>query len=103
MLELKRKARNKARVEGSICEAYISEEISNFCSLYFEPHIETRRTRPPRNDDGGEPNASNQLSLFQYPVRAFGRSWPRSLNEEELKAASLYILLNCTELEPYIK
>lgn len=51
---LKRKVKNKARVEGSICEAYVLEEISNFCSRYFKPHVATNRTRAPRNDDGDE-------------------------------------------------
>ena len=32
---------NKARVEGSICNAYLAEEISNFCSQYFRSEIDT--------------------------------------------------------------
>ncbi|XP_074300381.1 uncharacterized protein LOC141631640 [Silene latifolia] len=39
---LKRKIGNKARVEGSICNAYLLEKISNFCSLYFEKPIDTK-------------------------------------------------------------
>ena len=64
MHELKMKVRNKAKVEGSIAEAYIMEEISNFCSMYFEPEIQTRRTRPPRNDDGGDSFHSDRLSIL---------------------------------------
>jgi len=41
MLYLKRKVRNKAKVEGSICEAYVLEEISNF-ALMFVPDSMTR-------------------------------------------------------------
>ena len=37
-----KKIGNKARIEGSICNAYLLEEISNFCSLYFEDHIDTK-------------------------------------------------------------
>ncbi|XP_038680928.1 uncharacterized protein LOC119981859 [Tripterygium wilfordii] len=44
---LKKKVKNKARVEGSICEAYIVEETSSFASYYFEPHVSSRRTRVP--------------------------------------------------------
>ena len=51
MFDLKKKVQNKARVEGSICEAYILEEISHFSSMYFEPHIPTRYTCLPRNDE----------------------------------------------------
>ncbi|MQL86093.1 hypothetical protein Taro_018624 [Colocasia esculenta] len=50
------KVRNKAQVEGSITQAYLIEEISNFCSMYFDTEIRTRCTQPPRNDDGGDSN-----------------------------------------------
>ena len=39
---LKKKIGNKARVEGSIYNAYLNEEVANFCSLYFEQHVETK-------------------------------------------------------------
>ncbi|MQL85662.1 hypothetical protein Taro_018168 [Colocasia esculenta] len=60
------KVRNKAKVKGSIAEAYIMEEISNFCSMHFEPEIQTRRTRPPHNDDGGDFVQSDRISIFKY-------------------------------------
>ena len=46
--------KNKARVEGSICNAYLVEEASLFCSYYFEEHVHTRHRRHrrvPRNND----------------------------------------------------
>jgi hypothetical protein len=39
---LKQKIGNKAFVEGSICNTYLLEEISNFCSMYYEEHIDTK-------------------------------------------------------------
>ena len=78
------------------------EEISNFCSMYFEPEIQTRRTRPPRNDDGGDSFHSDRLSIFKYPGRAYGRSSCRMLNDRELHCAEIYILLNCMEVESYV-
>ena len=103
MHELKLKVRNKAKVEGSIAEAYIMEEISNFCSLYFKPEIQTRRTRPPRNDDGGGDSVhSNHLSIFIHPGRAYGHSSSRILTDRELHIAEIYILLNCIEVESYV-
>ncbi|KAJ8755630.1 hypothetical protein K2173_022225 [Erythroxylum novogranatense] len=50
---LKKNVKNKARVEGSICNAYLVEEASTFCGYYFEPHVNTRARKVPRNDDGG--------------------------------------------------
>ena len=97
------KVRNKAQVEGSITQAYLIEEISNFCSMYFDTEIQTRRTQPPRNDDGGESYVSDQLSIFKCPGRAFGYSSTRPLEDRELVAAEIYIFMNCAELEPYIE
>jgi hypothetical protein len=32
---------NKAKVEGSICEAYLIDEITNFASYYFGDDLQT--------------------------------------------------------------
>lgn len=56
--------KNLAYVEGSFCEAYITEEISSFCSLYFEPTMETILNQGPRNDDGGYMELIGHLSNF---------------------------------------
>lgn len=42
LCKLKKNVRNKARVEGSIVNAYLVEEASNFCLYYFEGHVITR-------------------------------------------------------------
>ena len=69
MFNLKKKVKNKAHVEASICETYIVEEISTFISYYFEPHMRTRINRVPRHDDGGEVPSSGNLSIFSNPKR----------------------------------
>ena len=101
---LKKNVGNKARVEGSICNAYLVEEASNFCSHYFESHVHTRQRNVPRNDDGGVvvPIEGN-LSIFTYPGRSYGTAKPRPIEGEELRAAQTYILLNCDEVTPYIE
>jgi hypothetical protein len=63
----KKKVKNKAHVEASICEAYIVEEISTFILYYFEPHLRTRINRVPRHDDGAEVPSSGNLSIFSNP------------------------------------
>jgi len=45
---LKKSVRNKARLEGSIAEAYVADEALTFCSRYMED-LETRFNRHPRN------------------------------------------------------
>ena len=74
---LKKNVGNKARVEGSICNAYLVEEASNFCSHYFESHVHTRQWNVPRNDDGGVavPIEGN-LPIFTYSGRSYGTTKP---------------------------
>jgi hypothetical protein len=104
LFNLKKKVKNKAHVEASICEAYIVEEISTFISYYFEPHLRMRINRVPRHDDGGEVPSSGNLSIFSNP----GRPTPKNvvsgryLSEIEFKAHN-YVLFNCDELRPFIK
>nr|KAJ0184983.1 hypothetical protein LSAT_V11C900499390 [Lactuca sativa] len=52
--QLKKDVKNKARVEGSIVNAYLLREASIFCSHYFETRVPTRNRKFPRNDDGEE-------------------------------------------------
>jgi hypothetical protein len=69
LFNLKKKVKNKAHVEASICEAYIIEEISTFISYYFKPHLRTMINRVPWHDDGGEVPSSGNLSIFSNPKR----------------------------------
>nr|KAJ0199664.1 hypothetical protein LSAT_V11C600330190 [Lactuca sativa] len=43
--------KNKARVEGSVVNAYLLREASIFCFHYFETGVPTRNRKLPRNDD----------------------------------------------------
>lgn len=94
--------KNKAKVEASICNAYLVEEVSSFCTHYFEPHIKTKSRRVERNDDGGAISPST-ISTFKYLGRPSGSSKTRFLTDQEYDAAALYILLNTEEVEPYVE
>nr|GEW29916.1 hypothetical protein [Tanacetum cinerariifolium] len=100
----KKKVKNKARVKCLICEAYIMEEISNFCSHYFEPHVLTNSTRVRRNDDGGNMNEREDvLSIFKHPARPSGNSKCRYLNDDEYTTAIFYVLQNYEEIQPFFR
>ena len=94
---------NKARVEGSIVEAYVVEEMSNFVSLYFKDEVASRLHRPERYDDGGFVENDPRLLIVSYPGRATGTIPVRNLTEEELNAAHYYIMNNCPEFRDFIK
>nr|GEU49243.1 DNA-directed RNA polymerase subunit beta' [Tanacetum cinerariifolium] len=104
LYHLKKKVKNKSRVESSIYEAYIMEEILNFCSHYFEPHVLTNSTRVRRNDDGGNVNVREDvLSIFKHPVRPSGNSKHRYFNDDEYETTIFYVLQNCEEIQPFLR
>ena len=42
-------------MESSICDAYLVEKASVFCSYYFEDHVQTKaRTEPQNYESGGD-------------------------------------------------
>jgi len=102
---LKKKVKNKAHVEASICEAYIVEKISTFILYYFEPHLRKRINHVPRHDGSGEVPSSGNLSIFSNPRRPTPKNAVkgRYLSEIEFRQAHNYVLFNCDELRPFIK
>ena len=100
MFQLKKKVRNKACVEGSIAEAYLIEEISAFCSHYFEEGFQSQLNHVPWNDDGGEVASEGRLSIFSHRGHAFGELSCRWLTDKEYDQAVIYTLLNCEEVVP---
>ena len=80
---------------------YISKEISNFYSYYFEPHVQSRRTRVSWKNDGDESSIKLTLSVFNQPGHAAGRIKDQWLTRSEWKSAYLHILLNYDEVESF--
>ncbi|MQL89515.1 hypothetical protein Taro_022101, partial [Colocasia esculenta] len=71
--------------------------------MYFDTEIRTQRTQPPRNDDGGDSNVFDRLSIFKCFGRAFEYSSTHILEDRELVAAKMYIFMNCVEVDPCIE
>ena len=104
MFYLKKKVTNKAKVEGSICEAYLIDEITNFASHYFGDDVQTIWNRVPRNDDGGLRNVDGCLSIFSYPGKKLSkRFYKRQLSHAEMQIAHNYVIFNCQELKSYLE
>jgi hypothetical protein len=95
--ELKKTVKNKARVEGSICQAYLAKEFAQFSSFYF----------PREQEDGQEIDGPEDcepldtISVFRKKEgRPYGRCTSRDLTDQEIRVAHLHILLNCDEVKP---
>jgi hypothetical protein len=102
--QLRKKVRNKARVEGCIVEAELVEEATNFLSLYFRPHVPSVRNKVPRYDSGASTfESSCNIQIFQYHGRCSSPHGVRALSTKEYEAAFLYVLTNISEMDEHFK
>ncbi|CAN6347547.1 unnamed protein product [Urochloa humidicola] len=103
MHDLRLKVHNKARVDGSIVEAETVTEITDYFSGYFADHVRTRWNRGDRYNSRGTRvcNYGCTLDVFQHQGTLHGRGLPHDFSERELNAARLYILTNCSSVDPF--
>ena len=92
------KCRNKAKIEASITEAYILEEVSNFIEKYYTENLPSIYNPPPHYNAGE--NESN-LSLFQGQLESASASTTKQLKNEEWRSIMLYVLTNLVEVQPF--
>ncbi|GKV52344.1 hypothetical protein SLEP1_g58932 [Rubroshorea leprosula] len=118
LLTLKNYVCNRAHPEGSIAEAYLSNECLTFCSRYLEG-VETRFNRPLRNNDEDDREHSNEVeeNLITLIGRPLGRAQVHmvvnlkkrkrvrriKLDSQPLLQAHRYILFNTHEVTPFIE
>ena len=96
---LRTKCKNKCKIEASIAEAYILEEVSNFTTKYYADNLPSVHNPLPRYNEGV--NDSN-LSLFQGQLGSSSGSRPKNLIHKEWRLIMFYVLTNLSEVEPYI-
>ena len=97
---VRQKYGNKGRIEASIAEAFIREEVSNFTTLYYSDNLPSVHNPPPRYN--ARENESN-LSLFRGQLGSASASNPKTLNHEEWCHIMLYVLTNLDEVAPYMQ
>lgn len=97
---LKRFVRNMARPEGSIGEAYVTNEWLTACSRYFDD-VDTRHNREGRNRERVDLHEGD-LSGFQHGVDLLGASTVTYLKRDNDKMV-WYVLNNCPEVESYME
>ena len=94
------KCRNKAKIEASIAEASILEEVTNFTQLYYTENLPSVHNPLPRyNVDENESN----LSLFQGQLGRSSGSTNKRLENEEWRMIMLYVFHNLPEVKSFIE
>ena len=97
---LRTKCKNKCKIEASITEAYILEEVSNFTSKYYTENLLSVHNPPSRYNAG---EVDSNLSLFQGQLGTASVASIKTLNFEEWHSIMLYVLTNLSEVQPYIQ
>jgi len=97
---VRKKCRNKAKIEASIAEASILEEVTNFTQLYYTENLPSVHNPLPRyNVDENESN----LSLFQGQLGRSSGSTNKRLENEEWRMIMLYVFHNLPEVKSFIE
>jgi hypothetical protein len=98
--KLKSYVRNKAWPEGSIAEGYSGDEVLTFCSRYFDD-METSFNRPRRVDDS--PPGPSTSTLFPPVGKPVGGYEFFRLTPTEKLQAHRHVLINCSQVEPFMQ
>ena len=96
---LRKKCRNKAKIEASVAAAFIME-VSNFTTAYYKDNLPSVHNPPTRyNTD----ESSSNLSLFKGQLGSVSASSTKTLQYDEWRTIMLYVLLNLDEVNPYLR
>ena len=90
-------------MEGSICEAYLIEEIAQFSQYYFDVGVQSQSNQVSRNATSVDMASESTLSIFNQFGQPSGKCKTRYLTDRELGVATLTVLLNCDEVQPFLK
>ena len=96
------KCKNKCKIEASIAEAFILEEVSNFTTTYYRDDTPTLHN-PVSRYNTCNPEDESKLSLFRGQLGPAGAKETKRLGQDEWASITLYVLLNLQEVRPYIK
>jgi hypothetical protein len=95
---IRKKCRNKCKIEASIPKAYILEEVSNFTTTYYGDKLSSMHNPPSCCNDG---SIESNLSIFRGQLGSASGSTTKTLRHEEWRHIMLYVLTNLEEVTPY--
>ncbi|CAN6685454.1 unnamed protein product [Malus baccata var. baccata] len=79
------------------------DECVSFCSMYMEDSVVTRHNRPGRNYDVMQCDARQELSLFGCQGKLASAVETVLQERSRFEMAHLYVLVNCPQMEEYLK
>jgi hypothetical protein len=95
---IRQKCGNKGRIEASIAEAFLREEVSNFTTTYYSDNLPSVHNPSTRYNE--EENEST-LSLFKGQHGRSSGAATKFLTNPECRKIMLYLLTNLDEVDKY--
>ena len=99
----KQTIKQRGRIEGSFVQGHIGRETCDFYSYYFGHDVPCRRNRPNRNDEGDIDPLFPPISIFNQNGRGSKKRRKRGFTDMDMQSAVTHILLNCPEIQSYVK
>ena len=100
---MKQTIKQRGRIEGSFVQGHIGRETCDFYSYYFGHDVSCRRNKPNRNDEGDIDPLFPPISIFNQNGRGSKKRRKRGFTDMEMQSAVTHILLNCPEIQSYVK
>ena len=102
--KLRDKSTNKCRIEASICEATLNEEVANFTTKYYHDSLPTRHNPVSRYNNDSDPADAPELSILAgLGGRSSGAKQEQIDSHEQWTAILSCVLKNTVEVKPYIE
>ncbi|KAK6786293.1 hypothetical protein RDI58_014818 [Solanum bulbocastanum] len=99
----KQTIKQQEKIEGSVVQGHIGRETGDFYSYYFGDDVSCSRNKPNRNDEGDIDHLFPPISIFNQYDRGSKTCGKRGFTNMKMQSAMTHILLNCPEIQPYIK
>ena len=100
MKTLRQKCGNKCKIEASIAEAFIIEEVANVITTYFPPDVPTMHNPVARYNAHEQ---KSELSLFKGKLGTSGGKVMQELSVDVWTNVTMYVLTNLQEAKEYQK
>ena len=100
--KLSEKCGNKCKIEASIAESVLIDEVSNFTTKYYDANIPTKHN-PVFRYNAADPEDVPKLSVFIGLGGKSGGIKKFTMNKPERDLIQSYVLNSMEEVKPYIE
>ena len=99
----KQTIKQRGKIEGSFFQGHIGRKNGDFYSYYFGDDVSYRRNKLNRNDKSDIDFSFPLVSIFNQNDRGSKKHVKQGYTDMKMQSTVTHILLNCPEIQPYLK